>query len=160
MKRSVILLLLFGIVLMAYRSLNKTGLDLIKESEALRLDVYLDQAGLPTIGYGHLIKSGEVFTTITEELLRDDVATAENLVNQLVTVELTQNMFNALVSLVFNIGSGNFASSTLLRKLNAGDYEGAQNEFPRWNKITINGVLVVSNGLVARRGREASEFLA
>ncbi len=163
MRSYIILLSLFGIaVLVLTMRLNKTGIDLIKESESLRLEPYYDQAGRLTIGYGHLIEPGESFGSITEAeaeaLLIDDVRTAENTVNQLVGVPLNQTQFNALVSFVFNVGAGAFAASTLLRKLNQGDYEGARQEFKRWKYVTIAGVKTVSNGLLARREREAQEF--
>lgn len=114
------------------------GLDIIKESELMRLVAYLPTPNdVPTIGWGHTagVKLGDKCTVQqAAQWLREDCAWAEREVNRLVTVPLNQNQFDALVSLVFNIGSGNFASSTLLRKLNAGDYAGAANEFPRWNK--------------------------
>lgn len=148
----------------AVRKLNKTGIDLIKEFEGFSSTVYLDKAGLPTIGYGHLIKEGETFTEITmqqaEEILKRDVLEAENTVNRLVKVKLTQNMFNSLTSFVFNVGSGAFASSTLLRKLNTGDVEGAAGELLRWKYVTVNGQKKESNGLLARRETEQRLFLS
>lgn len=85
---------------------------------------------------------------------------AERAVNKNVKVKTSQNMFNALVSLVFNIGATAFANSTLLRKLNQGDYQGAWNEFPRWNKITKNGGKIISAGLTHRRAEEQEVFFA
>jgi lysozyme len=87
--------------------------------------------------------------------LRQDVAIAEATVKRLLRVELTQEEYDALVDLVFNIGSGNFDTSTLLRKLNAGDTEGAIAEFARWNKA--GGVVLA--GLVKRREAERVLFL-
>ena len=140
------------------------GQDIIKNHEALRLTVYPDQRGLPTIGYGHLLKPGESFPNgINEEqagaLLVGDLATAENAVNAGVKVSITQNQFDALVSLAFNIGAGAFRSSTVLRKLNAGDVAGSAAAFALWNKVSQGGQLVVSAGLMNRRTDEANLFL-
>jgi len=145
------------------KTISKNGLNLLKQFEGWRSQVYLDSAGLPTIGYGHLLKPGEFFDIITkaegESLLKSDVAEAENAVNDNVNVALTQNMFDALVSFVYNIGAYNFASSTLLRVLNEGDYEEARRQLSVWNKVTVNGVKVVSQGLVNRRQHEQDLFV-
>ncbi len=90
-----------------------------------------------------------------DSALISDLAQCERAVNRLVKVTLTQNQFDALVSFVFNVGSGNLQSSTLLRKLNSGDYKGAADEFLRWNKAAGK----VMNGLVARRTAEREFFL-
>jgi lysozyme len=146
------------------KSLSKNGLDAIKAHEGWSSVVYKDQAGLPTIGYGHLLKPGEHFAEITrqmgETLLSQDVYFAVNAVNSLVTVDLSQGQFDALVSFVYNVGAGAFENSTLLAKLNAGDYRGAFDEFERWNKVTVNGEKILSYGLVKRRRREQELFLA
>jgi lysozyme len=99
--------------------------------------VYLDPAGHATIGWGHLIKPGESFPkTITREqateLFDADVAIAEKSVTRLVLVPLTQGQFDALVDFVFNLGQGRLANSTLLRLLNAGNYDNAAIELHRW----------------------------
>jgi lysozyme len=78
----------------------------------------------------------------------------------MVTVDVSQGQFDALVSFVYNVGAGAFENSTLLEKLNAGDYRGAFDEFERWNKVTVNGEKIVSSGLVKRRRREQELFLA
>jgi lysozyme len=125
---------------------------------------YQDQAGLWTIGYGHLIKAGESFVEISEAeavaLRQADQKIAEDAVNSAVTVPLTQPMFDALVSFAFNVGVGAFRGSTLLRELNSGDYAGARARFAEWNKVTVRGVKVVSNGLIARRELEADLFVS
>lgn len=140
------------------------GVTAIAQHEALRTAVYYDQAGHATIGYGHKIKPGESFISISADdaltILAADVGVAEDAVNALVRVGLSQSQFDALVSLVFNIGSGNFRSSTLLRRLNGGDYAGALAQFGVWNKVRSGGGLVVSNGLVSRRAAEAALFAA
>lgn len=143
-------------------SISNAGLNIIKEFEGTELTAYKDAAGLPTVGTGHLItqKDGiKVGDTITEkqatDLLRHDVARTEQAVNDAVTVDLSQHQFDALVSLVFNIGAGNFRSSTLLEKLNDGDYQGAADQFPVWRKA---GGRVLS-GLEKRRAVERHHFL-
>lgn len=133
------------------------GVELIKQFEGLRLHAYLDSVGVPTIGYGST--SGvELGDTITpegaERLLREDLREAESAIDHLVTVPLSQNQFDALASFVFNVGHGNLASSTLLRKLNAGDYDGAAEEFPKWRYA---GGQVLA-GLERRRRAEAELF--
>ena len=110
--------------------LSAEGLDLIKKSEGFRDRVYLDVAGFPTIGYGHLIKPHESFPNgITEAqaaaILSSDVQDAEQAVARLVKVALTQGQFDALVDFCFNLGAGRLAGSTLLRELNVGNYQAA-----------------------------------
>ena len=131
--------------------ISLAGLAHIKKWEGFRANRYLDSAGKPTIGYGHLIKAWESYDTITqaqaEALLVKDVSVAEATVSRLVKVNLTQSQFDALVSLVFNIGSGNFASSTLLKELNAGRAASVPYEMGRW--VYAGGVRL--DGLVNRR---------
>lgn len=137
---------------------GERGLDIIKVSEGLRLNAYLDTGGVPTIGYGHT-RGVTLGMTCTEaqadKWLVEDVVSAENDVKRLVKVDLVQGQFDALVSFVFNLGGPQFAGSTLLRLLNAGDYIGAAGEFGRW--IYDNGKKL--NGLVIRRERERQLFL-
>ena len=140
-----------------------SGIDAIKEHEALRLTKYRDQGGKWTIGYGHLIGPFESFPgPITEEraltLLVKDLADAESAVNALVSVPITQEQYDALVSLTFNIGAGAFRTSSVLRRLNAGDSSGAAEAFALWNKVNIGGRLMASAGLSARRASEAALF--
>jgi len=95
---------------------------LIKNYESFSPVVYLCPAKKPTIGYGHVVLPGETFTRITEEqadqLLRKDVGIAENCINNYVKVTLSQNQFDALASLIFNIGINAFINSTMLKELN------------------------------------------
>lgn len=132
---------------------------LIKKWEALRLEAYLPtKDDVWTIGWGHTagVYQGMKITKQEAELYFDeDVAWASEAVNKLVRVKLSQNQFDALVSFVFNIGLTAFKKSTLLRKLNAGDYHGAAAEFPKWNKQAGK----VLNGLVKRRAEEMEYFL-
>jgi lysozyme len=132
--------------------------DFLKDFEDLRTETYLDQGGKPTICYGHLIKPGEQFGRMNEEecsdLLREDMSRYENAVRENVSVPISQNQYDALVSLSYNIGTGAFKDSTLLRKLNSGDYEGAAEQFDVWNKVSGK----VSRGLVNRRAKEKNIF--
>lgn len=131
----------------------------IKTAEGLRLTAYLDGGGVWTIGYGHTGADVREGLTIplseAERLLTRDLRVAEGHVNDVVKVKLTQNQFDALVSFVYNVGGGAFRSSTLLKLLNAGDYEGAANQLLRWNKD--NGKVV--KGLTNRRHEERELFL-
>jgi len=136
---------------------SKKGIDLIKTFEGFRNNAYQDSAGIWTIGYGHTLTARQGMTitrTQGEELLRQDLKRFEKAVRDRVTVPLTQNQFDALVSLAFNIGVGAFTGSTLLKRLNQGDYPGAANEFKRW--VHAGGRRL--KGLVNRREKEELLF--
>lgn len=140
--------------------LSTAGLDFIKSHEGFSAVPYDDGFGFLTIGYGHRIRSGERFTRISQaealQLLAADTAWAQSAVNRLVRVPLTQSMFDALVSLVFNWGEGNFSQSSHLQKLNAGDYYGAAD---RLGQHPITSAGKVAPGLVRRRQEESAMFL-
>lgn len=140
---------------------SNKGVELIKQFEGLRLKAYKDQKGVWTIGYGHTggVKSGDVITEQeAEKLLENDLKTAENAVNEQ-NLSLSQNQFDALVSFVFNVGTGNFRSSTLLKKAKANpDDPTIRNEFLKWNKARINGTLKPLTGLTRRRAAEADLY--
>ncbi|MEL6841365.1 MAG: lysozyme [Pseudomonadota bacterium] len=148
------------------RPLLPLGLALIKHFEGWFPSLYDDPAGYCTIGYGHLIAKALCRNTDTSEfnngltkkqgetLLLKDTGSARRGVQSLVTVELNAAQFGALTSFVFNVGRGNFASSTLLKHLNRGDYDGAAGQFHRWVRAG-NKVLP---GLQRRRGCEAALF--
>jgi len=122
--------------------LSEDGMNVLVDREGLRTTAYQDTKGIWTIGVGHTAGSGPPVPcrgmTITHEraleIFDHDNDGFENAVNSMVTVELTQNEFDALVSFVFNIGVGAFKTSTMLRLLNSGDKLGAANQFKRWNK--------------------------
>jgi len=138
---------------------SDTGLQLIKDSEGFSSIAYRHANDVWTIGYGHTsgVQRGDKVTPDqADELLRKDVSSAEWAVMKLVYAAMTQGMFDALVDFVFNLGEGAFADSTLLRKLNSGDLEGAAEEFPRWVHDASGAVLP---GLVTRRQREQEMFL-
>lgn len=137
---------------------SNNGINLIKRFEGLRLEAYRDSVGIPTIGYGHThgVKMGDVITGAqADAFLREDLQVAELTINTNVKVKLTQSQFDALASFVFNLGSGNFVKSTLLKKLNTGDYAGAADEFGKW----VNAGGKKLPGLVKRRAAEREEFL-
>jgi lysozyme len=138
---------------------NAAGLALIKSYEKCRLKAYLPTPNdVPTIGYGHT-RGVELGDTCTQDeadtWLKEDVQDAEATIDRDITEELTDNQFSALVSLVYNIGGGAFNTSTLRRKLNAGDFDGAAAQFLVWNK---QGGKVLG-GLVRRRKEEMDLFL-
>ncbi|SFT94948.1 Phage-related lysozyme (muramidase), GH24 family [Kosakonia arachidis] len=137
------------------------GLTLIKSFEGLSLEKYRDAVGKWTIGYGHLILPEENFPQAlskveAEDLLRADLGMTERGVHRLVTVDLNQNQFDALVAFAFNVGLGNLQSSTLLRLLNQGQYQAAADQLPRWNKA--GGKILP--GLTRRRDAERALFMA
>jgi len=142
---------------------SKNGLHLTEQFEGCRLTAYPDPGtgGDPwTIGYGHTGSDVHVGLTITqeqaEELLMKDVQKAANDVKAKVTTDITQEEFDALVDFVFNCGAGNFNGSTLLKKINAGDMEGASHEFEKWDMAAGKHMA----GLLRRRHAEAQEFLS
>lgn len=139
-------------------SMSQAGLDMVKKYEGLYTKAYRDPVGILTIGYGHTgsdVREGQTITKAqATELLRKDLGTAENAVRKAVKVPLTQGQFDALVSFTFNCGAGALQKSTLLQKLNAGDYAGAQAEFAKWN----HGGGRVLPGLTRRRNEEAQMF--
>ena len=115
--------------------------------------------GTLTVGFGHTgsdVYPGQtVSLSEANELLRKDLAKAAAAVEQAVRVELTDNQFGALTIFTLNVGTQAFKDSTLVRKLNTGDYASVPAELMRWNKTTIAGKKVVSQGLVNRRAAEA-----
>ena len=138
---------------------SNRGLDIIKAAEGLRFYPYLCSAKVWTIGYGSTRGVTKDTGPITEEqalarLKMDVLNEAERPLKNLVRVNLNQNQYDALASLVFNIGQGNFKSSTLRQKLNRGDYEGAAGEFWKWRRAGGK----VLPGLVKRREVEEKLF--
>jgi lysozyme len=137
---------------------SRTGEQLTEHFEGCRLTAYQDVKGLWTIGVGHTgpeVCEGLVWTQEQADAqLLKDIQNAVDHVNRLVTVPLTQDEFDALVDFIFNVGSGNFDRSALLRLLNAGDYQGAAAQFDLWDHA---GGKVVA-GLLRRREAEKAEF--
>jgi GH24 family phage-related lysozyme (muramidase) len=159
------------------QSVSPQAFYFIKSFEAFRSELYNDPAGHCSIGYGHLVHRGpcdgravetEFSSGITEaratDMLRAHLSTVEDVVNEAVTVNLTQNQFDALVSFAYNVGSGRrgtasqpgtgFLGSTLLSRLNAGDYSAVPTEMARWNRAGGR----VLPGLTRRRVAEGRMF--
>ena len=154
---AVLLILLFGKKVSAF--------NLIKKFEGLELTSYPDTGGIWTIGFGstinkdtgQAIKQGDKIDVATaERWLKQDIAEREKKIKGLIKVPVTANMKAALVSLAYNIGTGAFASSTLLRLLNSGaDKKLVADQFLRWNKVQGKEV----KGLTNRRKLERELFL-
>lgn len=154
---------------------SKKGKALIKKYEGCRLKAYKCPAGVLTIGYGHTnnVRLDDVLTQDEAEKLLDiDIRIKENELNKLIKVPVTQNQYDALISLLFNIGVGNFRTSTLLRLLNQKNYKGAGERFLLVNNSAktkedkYRGSFVFDNrkkvldGLVKRRAEEKELFLS
>ena len=133
------------------------GIALIKKFEGLELDSYQCSANVWTLGYGHTQGVAEGDSCSEEEaeiILVNALKEFETYVNALVDVDLDQNQFDALVAWTFNLGPTNLRTSTLLKKLNAGDYNDVPSEIKRWNRAGGQ----VLDGLIRRREAEALLF--
>lgn len=144
------------------------GRVLIEQREGIRLTAYRDSVGIWTIGVGHTSVAGLPHVTpgmtITkaqcDEILSRDLMQFEKAVSKLTGgAGLADHEFDALVSLAFNIGAGDFLGSTVARRLAKGDKAGAADAFLMWNKGTIKGQKVVLPGLTTRRQAERKQFL-
>ena len=138
-------------------AIAESTLDFITKEEGSRNKAYKDSKGLPTIGVGHLIKADEphlLNATLSDqevkELLKSDLKWCSEAVESSVKVPLTQNQFDALYSLCFNIGGTAFKNSTVVKRLNANDLKGAAEAILMWNKPAV---------LIKRREREKALFL-
>jgi lysozyme len=139
---------------------SKTGLELTESFEGCKLVAYADPLakGKPTVGYGHTgpdVVVGETWTQEQcEEALASDISWAANVVNTLVKISITQSEFDALSDFIFNVGSGNFASSTMLKLLNDNEIAAAAAQFDLWDHAS--GKVVA--GVLRRREAETNEF--
>jgi len=151
------------------QSISKEGVELIKKFEGLHkvgddglIHSYRCPAGKWTISWGHVkgVRSGMKITMEeAERFLMEDIAECEKVIKKYVNVPLTQGQYDALVSFIFNLGEGNFRSSTLLnKKLNRGLYQDVPAELNRWNKARVQGKLQALPGLTRRRAAEAAIF--
>ena len=134
------------------------GLALIKKFEGCELKAYQCSAGVWTIGYGHtkdVVEGMEITQEQAEQMLVDELHEYESYINKYVTVALSQNQFDALVSWVYNLGPANLSASTMLKVLNSGEYEDVPAQMKRWNKAGGK----VLEGLVRRREAEACLFV-
>jgi len=141
---------------------SSNGIRIVKKYEGLRLETYKCSAGKLTIGYGHTkttLPGMTINELMAEILLGNDLKDCETAVGKLVTVELNQNQYDSLISFCFNLGAGNLAKSTLLKKVNAKDFTGAADEFLRWNKARTHGGFKELSGLTKRRTEERILFL-
>ena len=143
-----------------------TTINLVKEFEGFSAQAYLDTNGLPVLGYGQTkingktVRMGQYITQAEADVaLQHELDRLQNVVLSHVKVDLNPNQLSALTSLVYNAGMRILTNSTLIRKLNAGDYAGAAQEFPRWNKANKGASLVVFPGLTRRRIAEQQLFL-
>ncbi|EAW1317664.1 lysozyme [Salmonella enterica subsp. diarizonae] len=142
--------------------ISDSGLAALKREEGCKLTAYPDSRGAWTIGTGHTGKVDGVAIhrgmTITQDtadrLLRDDLSWVEHCIAERVTVVLNQNQYDALCSLIFNIGANAFIGSTVRRQLNAGNYTTAADAFLKWSRAGSNPTI-----LAPRRGRERAMFL-
>ena len=138
---------------------SQKAIDLASEFEGCKLEAYKDLGGVWTIGYGHTGPEVCEGLKITQDralqLLSDDMLHADAVVNKMVSVRVNQNQFDALVDFVFNVGSGNFAQSSLLKFLNIGQSLLAAKEFERWDKVKGKDI----PGLLRRRLAERDLFL-
>lgn len=140
--------------------ISENGIKLIKKYEGLRLESYLCPSKILTVGYGstgtHVKTNMKITEKEAEELLRKDLVRFENGVMKMLKVNVTQNQFDSLVSFSYNLGLGSLQSSTLLKKLNCYDKQGAGKEFIKWTKS--NGLVL--QGLLKRRLEEQYLFLS
>jgi lysozyme len=140
---------------------SSQGLQLIREFEGLRLEAYRCPANVLTIGIGHtktVYEGMKITIAQALRLLREDLIIPERFLNKS-ALRLNQNQFDALVSFIFNIGLAKFKESTLYRKaLVCADDPSIHNEFLRWNKARVNGVLRELPGLTRRRQAEAKMY--
>lgn len=143
--------------------ISSNGITKLKREEGERLKAYLDSRGIPTIGVGHTGKvDGKPVAlgmTITadksSELLKGDLQWVEDAIISLVRVPLNQNQYDALCSLIFNIGKTAFTGSTVLRQLNMKNYQAAADAFLLWKKAGNDPDI-----LLPRRQRERTLFLS
>lgn len=138
---------------------SKTGIKLIKTFEGLRLESYRCPAGVLTIGYGHtgnVLAKQKISEKLAEDFLKQDLIKFEKAVLSYIKIDLNQNQFDAMVSFSFNVGTGAFKNSTLVKRINSGDNPNivAAEELPKWNK----GDGKVLQGLTRRRAAEVELF--
>lgn len=141
--------------------ISQKGLDLIKKFEGFSNKEYICPAGKATIGYGHVILADEHFQEPmtrreAENLLKKDLEPRQKSLNSFLKVNINQNQFDALMSLIYNIGVGNFQKSTLLKFVNDRLFDKVPNQFIRWCYISGEK----STGLITRREEEIKLWLS
>lgn len=144
-------------------AINQKGMDLIKHFEGSRLTAYKDPVGIWTIGWGHtgpdVYPGLQISLKQAEQFLEHDLVEHEDFVKNTTSVPLNGNQLAAVVSFAFNAGNGNFKSSTLRKKLNKKDYNGAADELLKWVYGTAHGQKIKLEGLGRRRRQERNLFL-
>ncbi len=137
--------------------------SIIKDHEGLRLEAYRGSSGAWLIGYGHggegIAQGMRITAAEADALLRADLAVIEDSIKGVVTVPINADELSAMVDLAYNISTGAFRESTVLRELNAGNRAAAADAFLLWDKMTLNGQLVVDPVLAERRKTERAIFL-
>ncbi|MEM8722457.1 MAG: lysozyme [Cyanobacteria bacterium P01_G01_bin.39] len=142
------------------------AMEMVKEFEGFRSQAYIDSDGTPVIGYGmsmingRTVQMGDYIAQVdAESALSIKLREIQQQISSTTLVKLNSNQLAALTSFAFNVGFESLERSSLLRKLNSGDYLSAANEFPRWNKADMRGQLVPLSGLSKRRQAERAVFL-
>jgi lysozyme len=141
---------------------NQACVDIIKTFEGVRLEAYRDPGGTVVIGYGHAntARMGMKITQAqAEELLKQDLTMIENDISPRLERSVNANQFSAMVCLAYNIGTGAFSKSTVLRETNNGNWQVAADAFLMWNKMRVNGEMVVSSQLDKKRRLERALYL-
>ena len=137
--------------------LSKTGIELLKHFEGCELKAYQDSVGVWTIGYGHtkgIYEGLEITQLEAEKMLQDELPEYEGYITDKVVPMLQQHEYDALVCWVYNLGPTNLSSSTLLKRLNAGEFDDVPFQMKRWDKAGGQPLL----GLTRRRNAEALLF--
>ena len=142
------------------------ALNLIKEFEGFESQAYIDTDGTPVIGYGlsrvsrRSVELGDrISVARANTILNKQMQQIQQELDRAITVKLSDRQLSAVASLAFNVGVGQIQQSTLVKKINSGDYIGAANEFLRWDKADVDGRLVQLPGLTRRRQAERQLFL-
>lgn len=145
---------------------SATAINIVKEFEGFEAEAYIDTDGTPVIGYGLSRIAGKpvqigdrILPEQADAALKNQLQEIQQQIEKTVKVELSDHQLSALASISYNVGVGGIKKSTLVRKLNAGDYAGAANEFLRWDKANVSGRLVQLPGLTRRRQAERALFL-
>ena len=148
------------------KPVSSIAINLIKEFEGFKDQAYIDSDGTPVIGYGLSRIAGKpvaigdrIDSKQADAALKTQLREIHQQLDSAIKVQLSDRQLSALASLSFNVGVKAIETSTLVRKINAGDYVGAANEFLRWDKANLRGQLVQMPGLSRRRQAERQLFL-
>lgn len=142
---------------------SEQGYQIVRNFEGYMPFPYKDIAGIDTVGYGYVLRPGDKFTypllpPDADKLLRKTMGTFERDINRVVLIKLQQHQFDAIASLTYNIGSGAFTGSTVLKRVNARRHAEVPDGFLMWNKARIEGVLKPVKALTLRRREEANLY--